>query len=109
MSVGPFRETALRNRSHSNSPTRRSLLVVEVCSAFSRSPASYPDRFATSFQVRGWANGPEVLRFDGLFTRMGKVRHTITILRTRCGGMPASERHPETVVSREVTWGYFPW
>src|SRR5688572_27092273 len=104
MSVGPFSDAAFRSCTQSNSDTRRSRFVVEVFSVVTSCCSETFDRSATISHEIGCDNEPEVPS-GGSWTRIGYVRQTITTLRTRLGEMPASERHPSIVVSREVTKG----
>src|SRR5712671_5195112 len=100
MSVGRLRSEAQRRSSQSNSPTRRLRLVVVVRSCVLSRRASRPDLLETSVQLISPFIGP-----DGPPTLIGYVRQTIRIFRTDPRGMPASERHPVEVVSRDVTCG----
>src|SRR2546427_12191246 len=102
MSVGPFRAEFFLNRTQSNAPTRRSRLVVDVRSLVFISFRGTPARFAISSQSSSWRKGPEVPP-GGFCTLIGYVRHTIIVFRTLVGGIPASDKHPLTLVSRDVT------
>src|SRR5262245_26123199 len=104
MSVGPLRETASRKRLQSNSAILRLRFVVDVRSVSLSSLSEMLDRRAISLNVISFVIGPESPS-AGLSTRIGYVRHTINVLCTRLGAMPASARQPLTVVSRDVTYG----
>ena len=108
MSVGPFIKADFFSKLQSNSAIRRFRFVVDVRSVFFKVDKGIPDLRETSAKVICRDIGPEV-PFGGLCTRIGYVLHTMTTRRTLLGGIPASERHPIVVVSREVTYGYIPW
>ncbi|MGH7866120.1 MAG: hypothetical protein ACREP9_00480, partial [Candidatus Dormibacteraceae bacterium] len=56
---GPFRAAALRSIDQLNSPTLRSLLVVDVRSVFCNCFNFIPDRFEITFQLISIPMGPE--------------------------------------------------
>src|ERR1035441_8884835 len=107
MSVGAFKVAAVRRSCQSNSATRRWRFVVVVSSASFNSATEYPLLAATSSQVISLVIGPDVPLLPS-WTRIGYVRQTMITLRTRVGEIPASERQTATVVSLDVTCGYFP-
>src|SRR5215210_6382352 len=108
MSVGLLSDADSRRRVQSNSPMRRSRLVVEVRSVRSSSSIGILDLAEISASESSLLIGPESPSL-GLPTRIGYVRHTTMILRTRLGAIPASAKQPLTLVSRDVTCGYEPW
>src|SRR5580692_8006566 len=102
ISVGPLRAELFLSSTQSKAPTRRSRLVVDVRSFVFISFTGTPARLAISSQSSSWRNGPDVPP-AGFCTLIGYVRHTMIVFRTLVGGIPASDRHPATVVSRDVT------
>src|SRR5687767_13025313 len=104
MSVGAFSEAAFLIRDQSNSLILRLRSVVDVRSVLVSLCSGIPDLRAISARLISRAIGPDVFPVPGASpTLIGYVRQTITTLRTLLGEIPASARHPATVVSREVT------
>src|SRR5215472_10786839 len=101
-SVGALSAELFLRSTQSKPPTRRSRFVVEVRSLSRNSSTGIPELLDTSSHCSSWRIGPEV-PLGGSCTRIGKVRQTIIVFRTRMGEMPASDKQPLTLVSREVT------
>src|SRR5579864_2862211 len=107
MSVGPLRKADSLRSFQSNSPTRLNLPVVDPRSCLISSLSGMPDRWLIVSQLISCERGPDVLPF-GFFTRIGFDLITIVMRRMFVGAIPASLRHPATVVSLDVTCGYVP-
>src|ERR1700693_1078866 len=104
MSVGAFNAEFFLKSTQSKAPTRRSRFVVDVRSLVFISVTGTSARLAISSQSNSWRSGPEVPP-TGFCTLIGYVLHTMIAFPTLVGEIPASDKQPLTVVSRDVTYG----